>query len=250
MQDGQIVNETRLARSLSARAGLPAVSAVGLLAYGLCTAGLHQLEVQRLWVLPAVLIALITASRASQRAQDSVPVPLHLLITLLLFQGLMSPALEVSLPMAWLFAMPILFLAVMPRSLSQVGARLLPWILLVPAVLWSVPALIFHGFLGEPAGDTRDPNVVGDVWALVLLFAAHQGVGPKARLLTLMLLASGTFVISIGLFFALEARIAGVLAGLGLLALGGFRRDPRFIALILAYGLGWLSAGLSSRIFL
>ena len=50
MLSEQIVNEKRLARSLSLGTGVPGALALGLLAYGFCAAGLHQLETQRLWV--------------------------------------------------------------------------------------------------------------------------------------------------------------------------------------------------------
>ena len=215
----QIVNGNRLARSLSARAGLPALLAAALFAYGLCSAGLHQLESQRLWVLPAVLLALLAAVWLRRQAQPSgLP---FLLLTLLLIQGLASPALEVSLPMAWLLATPFLFLMVLPRPLPEEGLRGLPWLLLVPALLWTVPTLIHYGWQAMPAPETRDPNVVGDVWALALIFAAHQGVGPGARRGAVILLALAAAVVSLVLFAVLGARIAGVLAGIGVLLLAG-----------------------------
>lgn len=241
MQDGQIVNETRLARSLSARAGLPTGLAVGLLAYGLCTAGLHQLEAQRLWVLPAVLLALLSTALRSPRAPVGGLPPL--LMTVLLFQGLASPALEVSLPMAWLLATPFLFLTVLPRHLPDEGLRGLPWLLLMPALLWTAPTLVQYGWHGMPAPETRDPNVVGDVWALALIFAVHQGVGPGARRGRMALLALAAVLVSLGLFAVLSARIAWVLAGLGLLLLAALRRDRRLAWVLFAYGLGGLLAG-------
>jgi O-antigen ligase len=244
----QIVNGNRLARSLSARAGLPALLAAALFAYGLCSAGLHQLESQRLWVLPAVLLALLAAVWLRRQAQPSgLP---FLLLTLLLIQGLASPALEVSLPMAWLLATPFLFLMVLPRPLPEEGLRGLPWLLLVPALLWTVPTLIHYGWRAMPAPETRDPNVVGDVWALALIFAAHQGVGPGARRGAVILLALAAAVVSLVLFAVLGARIAGVLAAVGVLLLAALRRDRRLAWVLLAYGLGWLLAGPFSEIVL
>jgi len=112
------VNEKRLARSLSLGTGVPGALVLGLLAYGFCAAGLHQLETQRLWVLPAVIIALTAALLFRRQAAQGSGLPC-LLITLLLVQGLASPALEVSLPMAWLLAMPFLFLGILPRPLPE-----------------------------------------------------------------------------------------------------------------------------------
>ncbi len=244
----QIVNENRLARSLSARAGLPALLAAALFAYGLCSAGLHQLESQRLWVLPAVLLALLAAVWLRRQAQPSgLP---FLLLTFLLVQGLASPALEVSLPMAWLLATPFLFLTVLPRPLADEGFRGLPWLLLVPALLWTVPTLIHYGWQAMPAPETRDPNVVGDVWALALIFAAHQGVGPGARRGGVVLLALAAAAVSLMLFAVLGARIAGVLAGIGVLLLAALRRDRRLGWVLLAYGFGGLLAGPFSELVL
>lgn len=250
MPGEQLVNKKRLARSLSSGTGVPPILAVGLLAYGLCTAGLHQLETQRLWVVPATLIALLTVAWLRRRTKAAVPSMPLALITLLLMQGLASPALEVSLPMAWLLAVPVLFLAVLPRPLPEAGGRGLPWLLLVPALLWTVPTLVQYGGYSAPAPETRDPNVVGDVWALALLFAAHQGVGPERRKGLLVLLALGAGAVSLGLFALLGARIAGVLAGMGLLLLAALRRDRRLAWILLAYGLGWLCAGPFSEIVL
>ncbi len=243
------VNKKRLARSLSLGTGVPGVLALGLLACGFCAAGLHQLETQRLWVLPAVFIALTAALLFRRQAAQGSGLPC-VLITLLLVQGLASPALEVSLPMAWLLAMPFLFLTVLPRPLADKGLRGLPWLLLVPALLWTVPTLIHYGWQAMPAPETRDPNVVGDVWALALIFAAHQGVGPGARRGPLALLALAAATVSLVLFAILGARIAGVLAGIGVLRLAALRRDPRLAWVLLAYGVGGLLAGPFSELVL
>lgn len=239
----QAMDENRLARSRSARAGTAGTVAMGLLAYGLCSAGLHQLESQRLWVLPAVLAALLTAVRLHRRAPAAAPGLPSVLIILLLFQGLASLALEVSLPMAWLLAAPLVFLAVLPRPLSEEGLRGLPWLLLMPAMLWTLPTLIQYGWYAAPAPATRDPNVVGDVWALALIFAIHQGVGPGARNGRVALLALAAAGASLVLFAVLGARIAGILAGVGLLLLMTLRRDRRLAPVVVAYGFGWLMAG-------
>jgi hypothetical protein len=242
MLSEQIVNEKRLARSLSLGTGVPGALALGLLAYGFCAAGLHQLETQRLWVLPAVIIALTAALLLRRQAAEGSGMP-FLLITLLLVQGLASPALEVSLPMAWLLAMPLLFLAVFPRPLLDEGLRSLPWLLLVPALLWTGPTLVHYGWYSAPAPETRDPNVVGDVWALALIFAAHQGVGPGARRGPVALLALAAATVSLVLFAVLGARIAGLLAGVGLFLLALLRRDRPLGWVLLAYGLGGFLAG-------
>jgi len=236
------VNEKRLARSLSLGTGVPGALVLGLLAYGFCAAGLHQLETQRLWVLPAVIIALTAALLFRRQAAQGSGLPC-LLITLLLVQGLASPALEVSLPMAWLLAMPFLFLGILPRPLPEEAVRSLPWLLLMPALLWTVPTLVQYGWYAMPAPETRDPNVVGDVWALALIFAAHQRVGPGARRGPVALLALAAATVSLVLFAILGARIAGVLAGIGLLLLAALRRDRRHGWVLLAYGLGGLLAG-------
>lgn len=238
----QIVNEKRLARSLSLGTGVPGALVLALWAYGFCAAGLHQLETQRLWVLPAVIIALTAAMLLRRQAAQGPGLP-FLLITLLLVQGLASPALEVSLPMAWLLAMPFLFLGVLPRPLPEEAMGSLPWLLLVPALLWTVPTLVQYGWYAMPAPETRDPNVVGDVWALALIFAAHQGVGPRAQRGPVALLALAAATVSLVLFAILGARIAGVLTGIGLLLLASLRRDRRLGWVLLAYGLGGLLAG-------
>lgn len=237
------MDKNRLARSHSSGAGVPGILAAGLLAYGLGAAGLHQLESQRLWVLPATLMAVLSTAWLRRRVPAQGSGLLPLLVTLLLLQGLASPALEVSLPMAWLLAMPFLFLAVMPRPLVGEGGRVLPWLLLGPALLWTGPTLVQYGWYSAPAPETRDPNVVGDVWALALLFAAHQGVGPGRRKGLLALLALAAAAVSLVLFAVLGARVAGVLAGIGLLLLAALRRDRRLAWVLLAYGLGGLFAG-------
>jgi len=241
------VNKKRLARSLSLGTGVPGTLALGLLAYGICAAGLHQLEAQRLWVLPAVLIALLAAVPLRRQAQaESSGLP-FLLITLLLAQGLASPALEVSLPMAWLLAVPFLFLVVLPRPLPDETVQSLPWLLLVPAMLWTGPTLVHYGWYSAPAPETRDPNVVGDVWALALIFAAHQGGGSGARRGRWVLLALAAASVSLVLFAVLGARIAGVLAGIGLLLLAALRRDRHLAWVLLAYGIAWFEAGVFSE---
>ena len=250
MLSEQIVNKKRLARSLSLGTGVPGALALGLLAYGFCAAGLHQLETQRLWVLPSVLIALTATGLLRRQAQAPDSGLPFLLPTLLLVQGLASPALEVSLPMAWLLAMPLLFLAVLPRPLPDEGLGSLPWLLLVPALLWTGPTLVHYGWYSAPAPETRDPNVVGDVWALALIFAVHQGVKPGVRLGRMAFLVLVAVTVSLVLFAVLGARIAGVLAGVGLLLLASLRRDRSLAWVLLAYGLGWLLAGPFSEMVL
>lgn len=237
------MTEKRLARTAWLGVGADARRFLPLLAYGLLVSGIHTLETQRALVLPAVLLALPGLGRAWAQLPRWSSAFLAAAVLLWLYGGLASPAREVSLPMAWLFVAPLGLCLALRARLGALEDPRLPWCLLVPALLWSLPTVFQYGLAGAPAPFTRDPNVVGDVLVLVLLFGVNGLIRPAGRSplrLALACLLAGFLALT--LFAVLGARMAGVLGFLALSGLLARRRQGALRWVVLAYGLAWLAA--------
>ncbi|GEM_PF-1785133 len=237
------MTEKRLARTAWRGVGADALRFWPLLAYGLLVSGVHALETQRALVLPAVLMALVGLGRAWAELPRWPSAAFAAAALFFLYGGLASSAQEVSLPMAALFVAPLgLCLALRARPGALADSRL-PWCLLGPALLWSLPTIFQYGLAGAPAPATRDPNVVGDVLVLVLVFGVsglfRPAGTPPLRLALACLLAG---FLALTLFAVLGARVAGVLGFLALLGLVLVHRQRGLLWTVLTYALAWLVA--------